>query len=402
MAQAPPLTLILYGKARHLSGGRGKTEPLEPGAAQQGCGYGIWMTPHRDQVFDYDVALSYAGEDRAYVEQIAMRLRELGVRLFYDEYAAAELWGNDLYSLLDDVYRKRARFAVMFVSCHYASKPWTQHERQSAQARALANVGPYLLPVRLDDSELPGLRPTVGYIDARTTSVDKLVQLVQQKLSAAPGMTSTRPPLLRSPRTVEQKRELLAQRPQGWEYLLYAGVIWQQRQALESKWLDHELGYARRTGQHLKDDEAFHLLSNAFTDCSACLVNVLKVLNPQARERAFGLSGQPGDPSLIEHIANRFAGVYEELLDIAAKLRGTGVSANMAPVMDSAVHLVDAPLKEIRDFIDQLIAETDTIPDRLAREESITIELMFTLTLDDEAIQHHYLEMERAQQELGK
>jgi hypothetical protein len=27
------------------------------------------MTPTRDQVFDYDVALSYAGEDRAYVEQ---------------------------------------------------------------------------------------------------------------------------------------------------------------------------------------------------------------------------------------------------------------------------------------------------------------------------------------------
>jgi hypothetical protein len=92
------------------------------------------VTATDDPVFDYDVALSFAGEDRTYVGDIAARLRELGVRIFYDEYAAAEMWGNDLYGLLDNVYRKRTRFTVMFVSRHYASKPWTQHERQSAQA----------------------------------------------------------------------------------------------------------------------------------------------------------------------------------------------------------------------------------------------------------------------------
>jgi hypothetical protein len=354
------------------------------------------MTSASDQVFDYDVALSFAGEDRAYVGQIAIRLRELGVRLFYDEYAAAEMWGNDLYVILDDVYRKRARFTVMFVSRHYASKPWTQHERQSAQARALANIGPYLLPVRLDDSELPGLRPTVGYIDARTTSAEELIRLIQQKLSITRGLTSSEPPLLRSPRTVDQKRELLAQRPDAWEYLLYAGVIWQGRQALESKWLDHELGYARRTGQHLDDHEALDLVSSAMTDFSACTTNVVRMLNPQARERAFGLPGQPGAPALIEHIANRFIEVYEEILDIAARLRGTGVSNNMAPVMDGAARMADTPLKQIRNFIDQLVAETDTIPDRLARDEKVSIDLTLTLTINDETTTQLHRDMERA------
>ena len=360
------------------------------------------MTSTRDQVFDYDVALSYAGEDRAYVEEIATRLRDLGVRLFYDEYVAAELWGSDLYTLLDDVYRKRARFTVIFVSCHYVSKPWTRHERQSAQARALTNVDPYLLPVRLDDSELPGLRPTVGYIDARRTPVEELIRLIQQKLSVAPGMTTTHPPLLLSPRTAEQRRELLAQRPDGWEYLLYAGVIWQRRQALESKWLDHELGYARRTGQHLNDGEAFTLLKSAMADFGACIVNAEKLLNPQGRERAFGLPGQPGNPELIEHVGSRFVEVYEEILDIAAKLRGTGVSRNMESVMDSAAHLVDTPLKQISDFIDQFIVEADSIPGRLARDKPITIELILTFALDDEARQRLDLEMKRAQQELEK
>lgn len=152
------------------------------------------MTATDDPVFDYDVALSFAGEDRTYVGDIAARLRELGVRIFYDEYAAAEMWGNDLYGLLDNVYRKRTRFTVMFVSRHYASKPWTQHERQSAQARALTDLDSYLLPVRLDDTELPGLRPTVAYIDARATSPEELTGLIQQKLLITPGTTTSSDP----------------------------------------------------------------------------------------------------------------------------------------------------------------------------------------------------------------
>lgn len=358
------------------------------------------MLREHDQVFDYDVALSYAGEDRAYVQQIAARLRELGVLVFYDEYAAAEMWGNDLYTLLDDVYRKRARFTIIFVSHHYASKPWTQHERQSAQARALTDIDSYLLPVRLDDSELPGLRPTVGYIDARTTPVDRLILLIQQKLSATPGTTTTTRPLLRSPRAAEQKRELLAERPEGWEYLLYAGALWQRQQALESKLLDHEIGYARRTGQHVDDSAAFALVSSAMTDFSACLSNIVRLAKQESRQRAFGLPGQPGEPALIEHIANRFMEVYEEIIDTAARLRGAGVSNKMIPVMDAAAHLVDTPLKQIRDFIDQLITQTDMIPDQLARNEDITIELALTLTIDDKDKQRLDQEMKRASNQL--
>jgi hypothetical protein len=354
------------------------------------------MRPEHDQVFDYDVALSYAGEDRAYVQQIAARLRELGIVVFYDEYAAAEMWGNDLYTLLDEVYRKRARFTIIFVSHYYASKPWPRHEQQSVQARALTDIGPYLLPVRLDDSELPGLRPTVGYVDARTTPVDRLIGLIQQKLSAAPGVTSTSRPLLRSPRTVEQKRELLAQRPEAWEYLLYAGVLWQRRQVLEAKLLDHEIGYARRIGQHFDDSAAFTLVKSAMTDFRACMSNVVRLVKQESRLRAFGLPGQPGDPALIEHIANRFMEVYEEIIDTAARLRGAGVSNKMIPVMDAAAHMVDTPLKQISDFIDQLIVQTDRIPDQLARGEDVTIELALTLTIDDEDRQRVDQEMERA------
>jgi hypothetical protein len=76
------------------------------------------------------------------------------------------LWGKDLYTHLDEVYRKRARFCVVFLSKHYRNKLWTNHERESAQARAFEEKEEYILPVKFDDTEIPGIKPTIAYISA--------------------------------------------------------------------------------------------------------------------------------------------------------------------------------------------------------------------------------------------
>lgn len=41
--------------------------------------------------FDYDVALSFAGEDRPVVDELAASLRGESVRVFYDDYETAQL-----------------------------------------------------------------------------------------------------------------------------------------------------------------------------------------------------------------------------------------------------------------------------------------------------------------------
>ncbi len=134
--------------------------------------------------FDYDVCLSFAGEDRPYVSQAADVLRSRGVRVFYDEYEQLDLWGKDLYVHLDDVYRNSARYCVLFASEHYASKLWTNHERHSAQARAFQENAEYILPARFDDTAIPGLRPTVGYIDLQKKGPQELAELIIKKIGA--------------------------------------------------------------------------------------------------------------------------------------------------------------------------------------------------------------------------
>lgn len=136
----------------------------------------------RDGDFTYDVALSFAGQQRAYVEKVAAALRRRGIRPFYDNYEKAALWGKDLYEHLDWIYQKAARYCVLFASDDYAKKVWTTHERRSAQARALQSNQEYVLPVRFDDTEIPGLRPTVVYVDARSLTPAKLAGLISEKL----------------------------------------------------------------------------------------------------------------------------------------------------------------------------------------------------------------------------
>ena len=135
--------------------------------------------------FEYDVALSFAGEDRETVERFANLLEADGFSVFYDNWSKAELWGKDLYQHLDEVYAQKARFCVMFLSAAYAAKAWTNHELKSAQTRAfLQKNKEYILPVRLDDTEIPGIRPTVGYLDIRKITIEEMAAIAAEKITA--------------------------------------------------------------------------------------------------------------------------------------------------------------------------------------------------------------------------
>lgn len=155
--------------------------------------------------FEYDVALSFAGEDRLYVEGVAKYLKEKGIKVFYDDYEKTGLWGKDLYVYLDEVYQKKARYCVMFLSCHYAEKLWTNHERKSAQARAFIEKGEYILPARFDNTEIPGISPTIGYIDLRSLEPDKFGKLIVEKLKKGTTNISRKSEVFRKPQVSKIK-----------------------------------------------------------------------------------------------------------------------------------------------------------------------------------------------------
>jgi len=131
--------------------------------------------------YRFDIALSFAGEDRDYVEQVANILESNGIKVHYDRFNQADAWGKNLPEHFDEIYRKQARYCVMFISENYARKVWPSFEKRSALAREVVEAG-YILPARFDDTEILGLPPSKAYIDLRQFNPEQLAQLILEKL----------------------------------------------------------------------------------------------------------------------------------------------------------------------------------------------------------------------------
>ena len=102
--------------------------------------------------------------------------------VFYDDDEKHKLWGKNLTEHFDSLYQNQARYCVMFISEHYARKPWTRLERRSALMRAFKSKKEYILPARFDDTNIPGVLKSLAHIDLRKHTPLQLAMLIIAKL----------------------------------------------------------------------------------------------------------------------------------------------------------------------------------------------------------------------------
>lgn len=126
--------------------------------------------------YKYDVALSFAGENRKFAKAIAEALKEKNIKVFYDEFYEAEMWGKDLSVITREVYLRDSSYCIMIFSDPYIKKEWPELERKNAMERFIKG-DEYILPVRLDgfSGDVPGFPNTIAYVDAKSSEPEKVV-----------------------------------------------------------------------------------------------------------------------------------------------------------------------------------------------------------------------------------
>ena len=144
----------------------------------------------------YQVALSFAGEQRDYVEEVARHLQSRSIALFYDGFEKVDLWGRSAVEAFHEAFAEKSAYVVMFISEAYVSKAWPNHERRSALSRMIEEEGEYILPVRFDGTRVPGLPTDIIYECARKHTPAQLAPMIANKLGVQPfaGKASEVPP----------------------------------------------------------------------------------------------------------------------------------------------------------------------------------------------------------------
>ncbi len=135
-----------------------------------------------DSAFTYDIAISYAGAQRAYAADLAEEFRDRGLKTFYDRNQLPDLVGRNLLDELLVIYRDKAKLCVILASEEYNNSAYAQHERQSAQERQLSDKG-YIVLVNLDGCKIKGFHSTVAYLDWDQYGLKKIVSLAIEQLT---------------------------------------------------------------------------------------------------------------------------------------------------------------------------------------------------------------------------
>jgi hypothetical protein len=135
----------------------------------------------------YDIAVSFAGEQREYVRRTVAICKAKGLRVFFDEDKTNEWWGKNFIQEQRRAYSSQTRFFVPFLSSEYLAKSIPMDEFSSAMMTAVKQGDGYILPVIMGTADVPPelLHPHIGYLRSEAYSPDQLADELVTKVKSA-------------------------------------------------------------------------------------------------------------------------------------------------------------------------------------------------------------------------
>ncbi|MEV4648341.1 toll/interleukin-1 receptor domain-containing protein [Saccharopolyspora sp. NPDC049357] len=135
----------------------------------------------------YDIAVSFAGEQRDYVEAVVGAAKDRGLKVFYDKDKGNEWWGRNFIREQRKVYGSQTRFFVPFISTEYLAKPIPMDEFSAVMMTAVKQGDEYVLPVLMGDVQVPPdlLHPHIGYLRSDDFTPEALAEQLVQKVGTA-------------------------------------------------------------------------------------------------------------------------------------------------------------------------------------------------------------------------
>jgi hypothetical protein len=136
------------------------------------------------KTYRIEVAISYSSAQEEYVTKCATNIQQMGLNFWYYPFEKAKIVGEDLTEYLTRVYKEWARMCVMFISKEYVASAWARLERKAALSRQLMEDSVYIIPIRFDNTEVPGLDPEIAYLRRIDYTEEELAKVIRDRYYA--------------------------------------------------------------------------------------------------------------------------------------------------------------------------------------------------------------------------
>lgn len=137
--------------------------------------------------FAYDVFLSHNAKDKPRVRRLAERLKQAGLRVWFDDW---NVRSGDIIALKVDEGLEQSRVLLLCISPNALASGWVALERSTAIHRDPSNEDRRFIPLLLADSELPDTLRRYKYVDFREeaeTAFAELLTACQPERAEAPS-----------------------------------------------------------------------------------------------------------------------------------------------------------------------------------------------------------------------
>lgn len=141
------------------------------------------------QSFDWDFAISFAGENRRLAKLLADLLGILDCTVFYDQYYEANYLGTAWSQQFKDIFGTKSRYVICLLDVNHAKKIWPTFERDCFIPRVGEGA---VIPVYLDNTSFAGIPPDIVGIDFKDCDpsdtdlvTDRIVYKLEEKLRTA-------------------------------------------------------------------------------------------------------------------------------------------------------------------------------------------------------------------------
>ena len=110
---------------------------------RKGCGFRVGQKD-----FEFDFAISFAGENRDLARSIATQLETLDCSVFFDEFFETNYLGKAWHKSFMSVFGEQARFVVCLLDSYHLDKIWPTFERECFTPRVAEAA---VIPIYLDN-----------------------------------------------------------------------------------------------------------------------------------------------------------------------------------------------------------------------------------------------------------